>query len=170
MSDELDDYREGAERDQAREDEHEQELALADAPELADIAAEQDETRFDETRLAYSGVEEGDATSTCTSSRKRARSSTTRSARHRRRIFRGRSPPPRTIAQNAAPPERPETHTPPGDAHAARPWVPPALTDRDQSDGSALAGVDDRRRHGHHRGPDSRSARRYRTCDALVRV
>ena len=60
MSDELDDYQEGAERAEAREDEHERELALADAAELADIAAEQDETRFDETRLAYSGVEEGD--------------------------------------------------------------------------------------------------------------
>ena len=60
MSDELDDYQKGAERAQAREDEHEQELALADAAELADIAAEQDETHFDETRLAYSGVEEGD--------------------------------------------------------------------------------------------------------------
>ena len=60
MSDELDDYQEGAERAEAREDEHEQELALADAAQLDDIDAEQDETRFDETRLAYSGVEEGD--------------------------------------------------------------------------------------------------------------
>ncbi len=60
MSDELDDYEEGAERAEAREDELESELALADAAELADITAEQDETRFDETRLAYSGVEEGD--------------------------------------------------------------------------------------------------------------
>jgi hypothetical protein len=60
MSDELDHYQEGAERAEAREDEHERELALADASQLDDIAAEQDETRFDETRLAYSGVEEGD--------------------------------------------------------------------------------------------------------------
>ena len=60
MSDELDDYQERAERAEAREDELERELALADAAELADITAEQDETRFDETRLAYSGVEEGD--------------------------------------------------------------------------------------------------------------
>jgi hypothetical protein len=60
MSDELDDYEEGAEQAEAREDELEGELALADAAELADITAEQDETRFDETRLAYSGVEEGD--------------------------------------------------------------------------------------------------------------
>jgi hypothetical protein len=60
MSDELDDYQEGAERAEAREDEHERELALADAAEFADSAAETDETRFDETRLAYSGVQEGD--------------------------------------------------------------------------------------------------------------
>jgi hypothetical protein len=60
MSDELDDYEEGAERAEEREDELERELALADAAELPDTAAEQDETRFDETRLAYSGVEEGD--------------------------------------------------------------------------------------------------------------
>ena len=60
MSDELDDYEEGAEQAEAREDELVSELALADAEELADITAEQDETRFDETRLAYSGVEEGD--------------------------------------------------------------------------------------------------------------
>jgi hypothetical protein len=60
MPDELDDYEDGAERAEAREDELAQELALADAAELGDSAAEQDETRFDETRLAYSGVEEGD--------------------------------------------------------------------------------------------------------------
>ena len=36
------------------------ELVLADAAELGDSAGEQDETPFDETRLAYSGVEEGD--------------------------------------------------------------------------------------------------------------
>ena len=60
MSDELDDYEEGAERAEAREDERERELVLADAAELGDSAEELDETRFDETRLAYSGVEEGD--------------------------------------------------------------------------------------------------------------
>ena len=60
MSDELDDYEEGAERDDAWEDEVEGELALADAEELLDAAAEPDETPFDETRLAYSGVVEGD--------------------------------------------------------------------------------------------------------------
>jgi hypothetical protein len=61
MSDELDHYQEGAERAEAREDEHERELALADASQLDDIAGEQDETRFDETRLAYSGVAEDDS-------------------------------------------------------------------------------------------------------------
>lgn len=60
MSDELDDYEEGVERADAREVALERELVLADAAELGDIAEEQDETRFDETRLAYSGVEEGD--------------------------------------------------------------------------------------------------------------
>ena len=60
MSDELDDYEEGVERAEAREDELERELVLADAAGLGDSAEEQDETRFDETRLAYSGVEEGD--------------------------------------------------------------------------------------------------------------
>ena len=60
MSDELDDYEESADRAEAREDDREQELALADAADLDDIAAEQDETRFDETRFAYTGVEEGD--------------------------------------------------------------------------------------------------------------
>jgi hypothetical protein len=59
MSDELDDYEEGAERAEAREDELERELEIADATELGDSAEEHDETRFDETRLAYSGVEEG---------------------------------------------------------------------------------------------------------------
>jgi hypothetical protein len=54
------DARSWVERAEAREDEHERELALADAAEFADSAAETDETRFDETRLAYSGVQEGD--------------------------------------------------------------------------------------------------------------
>ena len=60
MSDELDDYQEGEERAEAREDELQRELVLADAAGLGDSAEEQDETPFDETRLAYSGVEEGD--------------------------------------------------------------------------------------------------------------
>jgi hypothetical protein len=50
MSDELDDYQEGAERAEAREDELERELALADAEEMDDFAAQQDQSRFDETR------------------------------------------------------------------------------------------------------------------------
>lgn len=58
MPDELDDYEEGLERAEAREEEVEQEMALADAEELADRAAERDETPFDETRHAYSGVDE----------------------------------------------------------------------------------------------------------------
>ena len=60
MSDELDDYEEGEERAEAREDELRESWVLADAAELGDSAEEQDETPFDETRLAYSGVEEGD--------------------------------------------------------------------------------------------------------------
>ena len=58
MPDELDDYEEGRERVEAREEEVEQEMALADAEELADRAAERDETPFDDTRHAYSGVDE----------------------------------------------------------------------------------------------------------------
>ena len=58
MPDELDDYEEGLEQAEAREEEVEQEMALADAEELPDRAAERDETPFDETRHAYSGVDE----------------------------------------------------------------------------------------------------------------
>ena len=58
MPDELDEYEEGLEHAEAREEEVEQEMALADAEELADRAAERDETPFDETRHAYSGVDE----------------------------------------------------------------------------------------------------------------
>ena len=60
MPDELDDYEAGVERAEAREDELEGELELTDATQLDEIGAEPDETRFDDTRLAYSGVEEGD--------------------------------------------------------------------------------------------------------------
>ena len=56
MTDELDDYEQADERAEDREDE----LVSSDAEELVDIAADQDETPFDETRLEYSGVEEGD--------------------------------------------------------------------------------------------------------------
>ena len=58
VPDELDDYEEGLEQAEAREEEVEQEMALADAEELADRAAERDETPFDESRHAYSGVDE----------------------------------------------------------------------------------------------------------------
>ena len=58
MPDELDEYEEGLERAEAREEEVQQEMALADAEELADRATERDETPFDETRHAYSGVDE----------------------------------------------------------------------------------------------------------------
>jgi hypothetical protein len=61
MSDELDDYEEGVERAEAVEDDLDQERSLANADQLADVDAEQDDTRFDETRRAYSGVEDGDA-------------------------------------------------------------------------------------------------------------
>jgi hypothetical protein len=60
MRDELDDYESRAERAEALEDELEREVALADAEELADVAAEGDDTPFDVCRHAYSGVEEGD--------------------------------------------------------------------------------------------------------------
>jgi hypothetical protein len=59
VSDELDDYEEGIERVEAWEEELEQELGLADAQELADCEAEPDDTPFDETRVEYSGVDEG---------------------------------------------------------------------------------------------------------------
>ena len=48
MSDELDDYEEGEERAQGREEELDRELVLAEAAELDDSVEEQDETRFDE--------------------------------------------------------------------------------------------------------------------------
>jgi hypothetical protein len=58
VPDELDDYEAGLEQAEAREEEVEQEMALADAENLADRAAERDETPFDESRHAYSGVDE----------------------------------------------------------------------------------------------------------------
>ena len=58
VPDELGEYEEGVEQAEAREKEVELEMALADAEELADRAAERDETPFDETRHAYSGVDE----------------------------------------------------------------------------------------------------------------
>jgi hypothetical protein len=58
MPDDLDDYEEVLAQAEAREEEVEQELALADAEELADRTAERDETPFDATRHTYSGVDE----------------------------------------------------------------------------------------------------------------
>jgi hypothetical protein len=60
MSDELDDYEARQEKADAREDERNAEVELADAVELTTASAEDDDTAFDETRLAYSGVEAGD--------------------------------------------------------------------------------------------------------------
>jgi hypothetical protein len=60
LSDDLDDYEENVERADELEDVLHDELTLADAEELDDVAAEDDETGFDEARLEYSGVEEGD--------------------------------------------------------------------------------------------------------------
>jgi hypothetical protein len=60
MSDELDEYEDGVERDEAKAAEIDEELALSDADQLSDGSAEQDETWFDETRHEYSGAEEGD--------------------------------------------------------------------------------------------------------------
>jgi hypothetical protein len=60
MSDELDEYEEGVERDEAEAAEINEELALSDADQISDGSAEQDETSFDETRHEYSGAEEGD--------------------------------------------------------------------------------------------------------------
>ena len=86
MSDELDDYEEGEERAEAREDELQRELVLADAAELGDSAGEQDETPFDETRLAYSGVEEGDGDVDVQELEEAGAGSTIRSGRHHRPI------------------------------------------------------------------------------------
>ena len=60
MSDELDEYEDGVERDEAEAAKIDEELALSDADQISDGSAEQDETSFDETRHEYSGAEEGD--------------------------------------------------------------------------------------------------------------
>ena len=60
VSDELDEYEDGVERDEAEAAEIDEELALSDADQISDGSAEQDETSFDETRHEYSGAEEGD--------------------------------------------------------------------------------------------------------------
>ncbi len=60
MPDELDDYEEEISEEEDVIEELAEEESLADADEIIDAAAESDETPFDETRLQYSGVEEGD--------------------------------------------------------------------------------------------------------------
>ncbi|MET0147473.1 MAG: hypothetical protein ABW328_22215 [Ilumatobacteraceae bacterium] len=60
MSDELDDYEAEVEAEDEIEDALDDEVELADADEIVDVESERDETPFDETRLQYSGVEEGD--------------------------------------------------------------------------------------------------------------
>ena len=60
MTDELDEYEDEVDDEEAAVGELVDEQDLADADEVLDVAAEQDETPFDETRLQYSGVEEGD--------------------------------------------------------------------------------------------------------------
>ena len=57
MSDELDEYEDGVERDEAKAAEIDEELAMSDADQISDESAEQDETSFDETRHEYSGAE-----------------------------------------------------------------------------------------------------------------
>jgi hypothetical protein len=61
VTDELDDYEHDAELVEALEDEIQDELVLADAEQLADDVEERDETPFDTSRHAYSGVDEGEA-------------------------------------------------------------------------------------------------------------
>ena len=58
--DELDDYEDEVEREEAVVAELDDERDLSDGEELADVVAERDCTHFDETRWAYSGVVDGD--------------------------------------------------------------------------------------------------------------
>ncbi|MGH9270998.1 MAG: hypothetical protein ACRDZ2_06975 [Ilumatobacteraceae bacterium] len=60
MTDELDDYEELGDEEEALVAELADETALSDADEIVDVLAEPDVTPFDETRMEYSGVEEGD--------------------------------------------------------------------------------------------------------------
>jgi hypothetical protein len=60
MTDELDEYEDGVERDESEAAAIDEELVLSDADQISDASAEQDETSFDETRHEYSGAEEGD--------------------------------------------------------------------------------------------------------------
>lgn len=58
--DELDNYDQDVDRDEAVVSELDDERGLSDADELADVDAERDSSHFDETRSAYSGVVDGD--------------------------------------------------------------------------------------------------------------
>jgi hypothetical protein len=60
MTDQLDDDEELGDEEEALVAELADEAALSDADEIVDAMAEPDETPFDETRMEYSGVEEGD--------------------------------------------------------------------------------------------------------------
>ncbi len=60
MSDELDDYDDDVDDEEAIVTELAAEADVSDADEILDLEAEQDETPFDKTRLQYSGVEDGD--------------------------------------------------------------------------------------------------------------
>ena len=60
MTDELDDYEDDVDREEAVVDEASDEQLLADADEVFNGVAEPDETPFDATRVQYSGVAEGD--------------------------------------------------------------------------------------------------------------
>lgn len=58
--DELDDYEDDVDREEAVVAELDDERDLSDGDELADVVAERDCTHFDETRWTYSGVVDGD--------------------------------------------------------------------------------------------------------------
>lgn len=60
MTDELDDYDDEVDDEEAIVSELAAEVELSDADEILDLEAEGDETPFDHTRLQYSGVEDGD--------------------------------------------------------------------------------------------------------------
>ena len=61
MTDELDDFEDGIEDEEAVVDELADEHELSDADEVLDVDAERDETPFDETRVQYSGVAADDS-------------------------------------------------------------------------------------------------------------
>ena len=61
MTDELDDFEDEIEGEEAIVDELADEAELSDADEVLDLEAERDETPFDETRVQYSGVASDDS-------------------------------------------------------------------------------------------------------------